>query len=524
MALKFYPSLNKGAIGLQKGTVCLAGAGPGDPGLASGRTLECIRQADAIVYDRLVSPRLMALARPDAELIYVGKASSRHTLRQEEINALLVKLAKEDKAVLRLKGGDPFVFGRGGEEALVLRENGVPFEIVPGITSAIAVAAYAGIPVTHRGIATSFAVFTGHEDPEKTESGLQWDKLATATDTLVFLMGIENLPYITTQLMAHGRSAETPAAIIRWGTTPQQQTLITTVGSAEADVAAHKLTPPAIFIVGEVVTLRDELRWFDTRPLFGRRILVTRAREQASRLTAGLEAAGAQCVEAPAIQIVAPESYELLDKAIAEIKKYSWIVFTSPNGVAAFFQRLRTAKKDARSLFAAKVAAIGPETAAALERDGIVADVVPSEFRAEAVVEAMKGMVGPQDRILLPRAEQAREVLPQELKRMGATVDVVTAYRTTVGDADGERIAKLLEAGEIDIVTFTSSSTVTNLISLLSERGREMLSHLKIACIGPITADTCRELGLHPDIIAEEYTISGLIASIVREMGGGSNE
>ncbi len=507
-----------------KGTVCLAGAGPGDPGLVSSRALECIKQADAIVYDRLVSPRLIALARPDAELVYVGKASSQHTLRQEEINLLLVKLAKENKTVLRLKGGDPFVFGRGGEEAIVLRENGIAFEIVPGITSAIAVAAYAGIPVTHRGIAASFAVFTGHEDPDKTESGLQWDKLATAADTLVFLMGVENLPFITSQLIAHGRPADTPAAVIRWGTTPEQQTLVTTVGKAVADVAAHKLTPPAIFIVGEVVKLRNELRWFDTRPLFGRRILVTRAREQASRLTAGLEAAGAQCVEAPAIQIVAPDSYEPLDRAIAGLMQYSWVAFTSPNGVEAFFKRLNAAGKDARHFAQAKVAAIGSETAAALARHGIAADLVPAEFRAEAVVEALTGCIGPQDRILIPRAEQAREVLPQELIRMGAAVDVVTAYRTVTGGADGEAVARMLAAREIDVVTFTSSSTVTHLLALIGEQGKRSLSGVKIACIGPITAETCREQGLQPDIIATEYTIPGLTASIISALGGSRHE
>lgn len=507
-----------------KGTVCLAGAGPGDPGLVSSRALECIKTADVIVYDRLVSPRLIALARPDAELVYVGKASSQHTLRQEEINLLLVKLAKENKAVLRLKGGDPFVFGRGGEEAIVLRENGIAFEIVPGITSAIAVAAYAGIPVTHRGISTSFAVFTGHEDPDKTESGLQWDKLATAADTLVFLMGVENLFFITSQLITHGRPADTPAAVIRWGTTPEQQTLVTTVGTAVADVAAHKLTPPAIFIVGEVVKLRNELRWFDTRPLFGRRILVTRAREQASRLTAGLEAAGAQCIEAPAIRIEAPESYESLDQAIAGLAQYSWVAFTSPNGVEAFFKRLNAAGKDARHFAGAKVAAIGSETAAALAHHGIVADVVPAEFRAEAVVEALTGSVGPQDRILIPRAEQARDVLPKELIRMGADVDVVTAYRTTTGGADGESVARMLTAGEIDVVTFTSSSTVTNLLALIGEQGKSLLSGVKIACIGPITADTCREQGLQPDIIAAEYTIPGLTASIISALGGERHE
>ena len=509
-----------GASALIKGKVVLAGAGPGDPGLISSRAMECIRQADAIVYDRLVSPRLVALARPDAELVYVGKASNRHTLRQEEINALLVRLAKENKAVLRLKGGDPFVFGRGGEEALALREHGVEFEIIPGITSAIAVAAYAGIPVTHRAIATSFAVVTGHEDPEKTESGMQWDKLATAVDTLVFLMGVENLPHITTQLIANGRAADTPAAVIRWGTTPQQKTLITTVGNAVADVAAQGMTPPAIFVVGEVVNLRQGLRWFDERPLFGQRILVTRAREQASRLTEELEAAGAQCVEAPTIRITEPDSFAALDEAILEINHYTWLAFTSPNGVKAFFSRLKLQGKDARYLGSLKVAVIGSETAAELERCGIVADVVPAEFRAEAVAAALEGKVGPQDRVLIARAAEAREVLPQELIRFGAAVDVVPVYKTVLGDADSGQLTEMLAAGEIDMVTFTSSSTVTNLLAILGGKAKELLSNVKIACIGPVTADTCREHGLQPAVVATEYTIKGLAESIIRERGG----
>lgn len=509
---------------MMKGKVWLAGAGPGDPGLAGNRVLECIRQADAIVYDRLVSPKLLEHARQDAELVYVGKASSQHTLRQEEINALLVRLAKANKAVLRLKGGDPFVFGRGGEEALHLREHGVEFEMIPGITSAIAVPAYAGIPVTHRGIATSFAVFTGHEDPDKTESGLQWDKLATAVDTLVFLMGVENLPFITAQLLRHGRGADTPAAVIRWGTTPQQETLVTTLGRAVADVAARKLQPPAIFIVGEVVRLREGLRWFDRRPLFGRTVLVTRAREQASQLTAGLTAAGARCIEAPAIRIVPPASYAALDQAIAGLSAYTWLIFTSVNGVAAFFARLKAVGGDTRRLAAVKVAAIGSSTAAALEKFGVIADSVPEEFRAEAVVAALQGQIGDQDRILIPRAELARDVLPVELAKCGAAVEVVTAYRTVAGDTDGQAIARMLEDGEIDLITFTSSSTVTNLLGLLGPNGRQLLQNTAIACIGPITADTCREHGLKPTLVAGKYTIQGLTEAIISKWGEQNHE
>ena len=412
------------------------------------------------------------------------------------------------------------MFGRGGEEAQHLRENGIAFEIIPGITSAIAVAAYAGIPVTHRGIATSFAVVTGHEDPDKTESGLCWDKLATAVDTLVFLMGVENISHITSQLMAHGRSEMTPAAVIRWGTTPEQVTLVTTLGQAVADVEAAKLKPPAILIVGEVVRLRESLRWFDNRPLFGCRILVTRARAQASRLSEELEAAGAQCIEAPSIRIAEPESFDPIDQAISALERYTWLAFTSPNGVDAFFSRLRLQGKDARHLGQLKVAVIGSETAAALERKGITADVVPAEFRAEAVVAALKGRIGPQDRVLIARAAEAREVLPEELARMGASVDVVAAYRTLPGEADGAALAEQLAGGEIDVVTFTSSSTVTNLLAILGNKGAELLGRVKIACIGPVTADTCRENGLCPDVIAAEYTIKGLADCIITELGG----
>ena len=505
---------------MKKGTVCLAGAGPGDPGLVGSRVLEWIGQADTIVYDRLVAPQLLDRARPEVELIYVGKAANRHTLRQEEINELLVKLAGESKAVLRLKGGDPFVFGRGGEEALYLRERGIEFELAPGISSAIAVPAYAGIPVTHRGVATSFAVFTGHEDPEKTESSLNWKQLATAVDTLVFLMGVENLPFITAQLMAHGRSPDTPAAVIRWGTTARQETLVTTLGAAVADVARRNLTPPAIFLVGEVVRLREGLRWFDQRPLFGRRILVTRSRQQASQLSAGLEAAGAECIEAPAIRIVPPATYAPLDQAIVNLPSYTWTIFTSANGVEAFFHRMKQAGKDARHFGAGKVAAIGPATAAALGKFGLVADLVPSEFRAERIAEALADRIGPQDRILIPRAEQARDVLPVELAKTAVTVDVVTAYRTVAGEADGKTVAARLAAGEIDLVTFTSSSTVTQLLKLLGDAGVELLARTKIACIGPITADTCREHGLEPALVAGEYTIHGLIADIIDQWGG----
>jgi len=500
---------------MKQGMVYLVGAGPGDYKLISVRALEYIQIADTIVYDRLADDRLLCAARTDVELIYVGKASSDHTMRQEDINQLLVDKAKEGKTVVRLKGGDPFVFGRGGEEALLLVENQVPFEIVPGITSAISVPAYAGIPVTHRGIATSFAVVTGHEDPTKAESTIKWSHLATAVDTLVFLMGVENLPHITKNLIEHGRGADTPAAVIRWGTKPEQRVLVTTVGRAAADVAEAGMKPPAIFIVGEVVNLRAKLAWFDQRLLFGKTVLVTRAREQASVLTSELEDLGAQCIEAPAIKLVPPENYDELDAAIQRLNTYNWLIFTSVNGVEYFFNRLHEGKRDSRALGHARIAAIGAQTAAKLKNYGIVADIVPLEFRAEGIVEALTGRIEPGMSVLIPRALVARDILPDKLREMGAKVDVVPVYRTLTGDTDGSMLAEKLKSGEIELVTFTSSSTVTNLLELLGAQGAELLKNAKVACIGPITAATCLEHGITPDVIAEEYTIKGMVEAII---------
>ena len=496
--------------------VYLVGAGPGDPGLLTVKAHACLEKADTVVYDYLADSRILALVPEEAERIYVGKSAGNHAMKQEDISKLLVKLSREGKCVVRLKGGDPFVFGRGGEEALLLAENGLPFEIVPGVTSAIAVPAYAGIPVTHRGVAVSFAVITGHEDPTKEASGLDWQKLATGVDTLVFLMGVGNLPAITAELMRHGRAGNTPAAVIRWGTRPEQETLITTVENAADDVARAGLKPPAIFLVGDVVRYREKLRWFDAperRPLFGKRVLVTRARAQASKLTEGLEALGAACLEVPAIRIAEPsDGGAALRAAIVHVADYDWLIFTSANGVEHFFRALDAAGKDARALARAKVAAIGPATANALAACGVRADCVPGEYRAEAVVEALKGDVKSGTRVLLARAEEAREVLPESLTALGAEVTVAAAYSTKQAEADGAALAKKLTSGEIDIVTFTSSSTAKNLCAILG--GAEPLLHVKCVAIGPITAKTCEALGIKPAAVAKEYTIEGLIETI----------
>ena len=498
------------------GMVYLVGAGPGDYRLVTLKAVECLQKADVVVYDRLADPRILQWAPETAERIYVGKASSHHTMRQGDINQLLVDKAKEGKTVVRLKGGDPYVFGRGGEEAILLDANDVPFEEVPGITSAIAVPAYAGIPVTHRAVATSFAVITGHEDPTKGESNMRWDKLATGVDTLIFLMGIANLPHITAELMKNGRAADTPAAVIRWGTKPEQRVLETTVGTAVADVQKAGLKPPAIFIVGDVCKLRPQLRWFDRmsqRPLFGKQVLVTRARAQASRLTQKLENLGAAVQEVPAIRFAAPDdNYAAVDAAIARLNDYHWLIFTSVNGVEQFFQRLSKVGKDTRALGYARVAAIGKSTANALLTNGIKADLVPAEYRAEGILEAFKGQLPPHAKILLPRAQEAREVLPEGLRAAGATVDVVPVYKTVTAEADGEALATALRSGELDLVTFTSSSTVKNLIQILGSA--EPLQHTKTACIGPVTAETAKSLGVEVDIVAEEYTIDGLVEAI----------
>ena len=485
--------------------VYLIGAGPGDVDLLTLKAKSLIEQADVIVYDRLADNKLLNFASEESEKIYVGKAPGQHTMKQEEISQLLVDLTKRFENIVRLKGGDPFVFGRGGEEALLLKENDIPFEIVPGVTSAIAVPAYAGIPVTHRGIATSFAVVTGHEMSEK--STLRWDKLATGVDTLIFLMGVANLAEITQRLIANGRAADTPAAVIQNGTKAEQRILITTVENAADDVQRQQITSPAIFIVGEVVKLRDSLKWFDTRPLFGKKILITRARSQASKLSAMLSTLGAKCIEIPAIKIVSPsDNYQAIDTALAQIHKYDFVIFTSENGVKHFFERLQLKNLDTRSLANSKIAAIGSATSEELSNHGINADFVPTEFRAEALVELLKDKVKGK-RVLIPRAEEAREILPQELIKFGADVEIVPIYRTI------SAIEGTINLDDIDLVTFTSSSIVKNLVNAV---GAGALKNIKTAAIGPITAETIKKFGINIDIEAEEYTINGLVEAILK--------
>ena len=502
---------------MSKGVVYLVGAGPGDAKLITVKGLECIQKSDTIIYDRLVNMRLLAFAPAGAEIIYVGKSPERHTLGQSEINQLLVDKAISGKTVTRLKGGDPFVFGRGGEEAEVLSEAGVAFEIVPGVTSAIAAAAYAGIPVTHRDFTSTLAIITGNEDPLKEDSSIDWAKISTGAGTLVFLMGMANLPHITKQLMDNGRSPETPAAVVRWGTRPQQRTLVGTLADISRKAASEGFSNPAIIIVGEVVSLREKLNWFEKKPLFGKRILVTRSREQASVLSEALEILGAEPLEFPMISVADPEDYKPLDLAINDLANYKWIIFTSVNGVEHFFRRLRYNHKDIRDLYGAKLCAIGPKTKEALEKYGLIVDCVPNEFRAEEILKVLQGKVAAGDKILLPRADIARKMLPEALTGLGARVDEVTAYRTLPGAGQAELILEMLKNREINVITFTSSSTVRNFVNMLGAGDiNSLLSGVTVACIGPVTAATAGELGVRVDLVAEEYTIEGLVSAILK--------
>lgn len=490
------------------------GAGPGDPKLITIKGSECITKADVLVYDRLASRRLLRLARPECEMIYVGKSPDRHTLRQEEINQLLVDKGLDGKIVTRLKGGDPFVFGRGGEEAEALLAAGIQFEVVPGITSAIAVPAYAGIPVTHRDITTSFAVITGHEDPTKNETTIHWDHLAQAHGTLVFLMGMSNLPLIAEKLITNGKKPTTPVAIIQWGTRPEQRTLVGQLDTIATEAKEQGFSNPSIIIVGEVVTLREKLQWFEKQPLFGQRVVVTRARHQASELSQAIESLGGEAWEFPMIEIVPPTDSAYLIKAINNLNCFQWLVFTSANGVEGFFAELKNQERDVRDLVGIEIVAIGPATKVAIEQRGIRASYVPEEFRAEKIVEGLSSRILSGQRVLLARAEEARDILPESLKAMGVDVWDVPVYKTVIGGANSGELKSLLRDKEIHSVTFTSSSTVRNFVALI-EGDVSLLDNVSLYSIGPITSATAQELGLTIFKEAAQYTINGLVETLL---------
>jgi uroporphyrinogen III methyltransferase / synthase len=504
-----------------KGKVYLVGAGPGDPGLLTLRGKECLEQADVVLYDYLANPTLLAYAQDRAERVYVGRRGKGKYPEQETINRLLIERASAGNVVVRLKGGDPFVFGRGGEEAEVLASAGVEFEVVPGVTAAVAAPAYAGIPVTHRTLASTLTIVTGHEDSEKSSTALDWSRLATSQGTVVFLMGMKNLSTIAATLIAEGRAGSTPVAIIRWGTRVSQQTVVGTLADIADKADAAHLEPPAVIVVGEVVRLRSKLNWFERRPLFGKRVLMTRAKEQAGELAARLAGYGAEPVEAPTIKIIAPLDWAPVDQAISEIGTYNWIIFTSVNGVSRFMTRLLARGLDSRSLAGRKVCCIGPRTARELERFGVRADVVPAEYQAEGVLAALNRQDLKSSRILIPRAEVARELLPDELRAAGARVDVVAVYRTVTPTQETESWRQELAGHRIDSVTFTSSSTVRHFVAMLGgvEAVKPLLQSVAIAAIGPITAKTVEEYGLTVSIMPRENTIPALVDAIVHHYG-----
>ena len=505
------------------GKVYLVGAGPGDSKLITVKGLECIRKADVLVYDRLASPRLLKQMKPGGQKIYVGKLPDRHTMKQEEINQLLVDLALEGKTVVRLKGGDPTIFGRVGEEAELLRRHGIYYEIVPGITSAISVPAYAGIPVTHRDYASSLSIITGHESPDKLDHSIHWDKVTNATGTLVFLMGVAKIGYISAQLMKHGRPPETPVALVRWGTRADQETLTGTLADIEAKVKAADFQPPAVIVVGDVVLQRPQLMWAEALPLFGKRIVVTRARSQASELVDRIEELGGEPYEFPVIETVMPEGEgkkARIAAALGALEAYDWVFFTSANGVEFFWRHLAELKVDIRSLHRAKIGAVGPATAAALAERGLVAEELPARFQAEGLLEVFGPRLAPGQKVLLPRGDLAREWLPDKLRELGLEVTEVDTYETVATGEDDIELIRLLEEKRIHAITFTSSSTVRNFISILERMGLEdpltLLAGVKIACIGPVTEETAVEAGLTPGLLPDEATIEGLVQELCR--------
>lgn len=497
----------------KQGKVYIIGAGPGDPGLITVKGLRCLKEADVVIYDHLVSEEIICQAKESARFIYAGKKGGEHTLPQEEINRRLVEEAKQGNIVARVKGGDPFIFGRGGEEAETLAHAGISFEVISGVSSALAVPAYAGIPLTHRGYTSTLAFVTGHEDPTKDESEIDWETLA-GIGTLVFLMGVKNLRHITSNLMVYGKEGDTPAALIRWGTTEDQETLTGTLSDIVRKAEDRKFSPPAILVVGEVVNLREDLNWFETKPLFGKGIVITRPEAQAEEFASLLHAQGARVIHFPTIKVVPPEDFHDLDQAIGRLSQYQWIIFTSANGVSFFLSRLKELGRDIRDLKDIRICTIGPATAAAIEKLGIRVDLVPEEFISEGVVKAFQEFNIKGNRILLPRAEKARDVIPEGLSQLGAKIDVVTAYGTVNSGKKKSELEALINKGKVDVITFTSPSTVTNFREIM---GREYVipPHVKIACIGPVTAAVVKKTGLPVDIIQERYTIQGLVESLV---------
>lgn len=515
---------------MKKGKVYLIGAGPGDIGLLTIKGLKCLQKAEAVVYDFHLNAQILNYIDHDAEFIYAGKRGGHHAMTQDEINQALVDKAKEGKIVCRLKGGDPFVFGRGGEEAEVLVNEGIEFEVIPGVSSSIAVPAYAGIPLTHRRYSSSFSVITGNEDITKPESSIDWSKFANGFDTLVFLMGVKNISAITSKLIEHGKSPDTPTAVVRWGTRPDQKTVVSTLKDIAGLVKEEKILPPAVMVVGNVVKLRDTLKWYENKPLFGQRILITR---EYTKDYESFEDLGAEIFEFPTIEIAPPESYKELDESIHKIETYNWIIFTSANGFKYFMQRLLDKERDIRDLKGVRICAIGTKTAEVIRNYGIKVDLIPEEFNAEGLIRAivqkrrsaeeetselpnfrasaLKGL-----KILLPRAEVAREVFPQKVRELGGEIDTPAAYRAIKPEKHGKRLKRFLKEGRISVATFTSAATFNNFVDIMGEDAINVLKDVTIAVIGPVTAKAIEKAGLKVSIMPKEATIKAMVDEIIQ--------
>ncbi|MDR2826010.1 MAG: uroporphyrinogen-III C-methyltransferase [Deltaproteobacteria bacterium] len=498
--------------------VYLIGAGPGDPGLLTLKGKEILTKVDVVIYDYLANSSFLDYAKAGAELIYAGKRGGQHALPQKEINQLVIDKFREGKSVARLKGGDPYIFGRGGEEAVELAAQDIPFEVVPGVTSAIASAAYAGIPVTHRGYASSLIIATGHEDPLKQHSTMEWASMVKSGATLIFLMGMHNLEGIVDNLLQAGMPPKMLAAVIHHGTTPSHRSLVSTVKNLPADVKKRGFTAPALIIIGKVVKFRDQLNWFEKKPLFAKGIVVTRARDQFSDIAALLSEQGANVIQFPTIEIKALPDYSEVRKAIAHIGSYDWVAFTSVNGVKFFWEQLYALGLDTRVLAPCRIAAIGPATAQALKNMGVVANFIPERFVSESVVQGLTTLGIKDKRILIPRAVTTRDVLQKQLKAAGATVDVLHLYETMPSDANREELLELLEKGAIQCITFASSSTVDNFMKLLSAKELKQFPDVRYACIGPITAQTLQKYGITCDFQPVHFTIQDLVKILVEKL------
>jgi uroporphyrinogen III methyltransferase/synthase len=494
----------------KKGKVYLVGAGPGDTGLLTIKGLKCLRAAGVVVYDFHLNAQILSYAGPEAELVYAGKRGGRHTMEQAEINRILVDRAKKGLLVCRLKGGDPFVFGRGGEEAEALAASGIEFEIVPGVSSSVAAPAYAGIPLTHRKYSSSFAVIPGYEDLSKEGSSIKWKELATGVGTLVFLMAVKNIGALTDRLMENGRPAETPVAVIRWGTRPEQRTIVSTLSGIARAVMEKDITPPAVMVVGDVVKLRDALNWYEKKPLFGHRVLLTRADPDGFEC---LEDLGAEVMLFPTLEIQPPGSWDALEGCLKKIKTYDWLVFTSSNGVDFFFDRLSALGMDIRELAGLKICAVGKKTASEIEKFRLKVDLTPEEYRAEGLIKAfgadLKGL-----RFLLPRAEKAREVFPDKVRELGGEIDVPPAYRALKPEARGKRLKRFLKEGRITIAAFTSGGAFNNFVEIMAEDGPGLLRGVTIAAIGPVTAKAIERAGFNANVVAREATAVALARAI----------